>query len=119
MKYIYNNKKSKKLRNKLRNGQTDAEILLWSRIRNRQINGYRFVRQYSVGKYIIDFYCQKKRLGIELDGGQHNDKEKRIYDEKRTKYLEELDIKILRFWNNEVMKNTNSVLEKISIDLKQ
>jgi len=100
-------------RRSLRSSQTDAEKLLWSRLRNRQLNGLKFFRQYSVGPYIIDFYCPQQSLAIELDGGQHNMEEAREYDVERTKFLSGHGITVVRFWNNEVMRELDGVLEQV------
>jgi very-short-patch-repair endonuclease len=82
-------------------------------LRNKQVDGIRFLRQYSVCNYILDFYCPKLRLGIELDGSQHNDEGGRSRDERRNMYLSSLDIKIVRFWNNDIWNNIEQVMEKI------
>ena len=112
MKHLYNNLKSKENRRKLRNNSTDAERILWNRLRNRQCNGLRFLRQYGVGNYILDFYCPSVRLCIEIDGGQHNGEQEK-YDAVRTKYLERQNIKVFRFWNNDITDNIEGVYEKI------
>jgi very-short-patch-repair endonuclease len=110
-KFLYNNKTLKERRQELRNNQTEAEKLLWKFISKNQICGFRFLRQYGVGPYILDFYCPKIRLGIELDGEIH--KEKILYDKDREKYLESLDIKIIRFQNDDVLKNTKETLNEL------
>lgn len=101
-------------RRELRCNQTDAERLLWSRLRNKQLYGLKFFRQYSIGSYIIDFYCSKLSLAIELDGGQHNEEQNREYDAARTEYLMAQGINVMRFWNSEVIQNIDGVLEKIT-----
>lgn len=113
MKFIHNNKELEVNRKKLRHNMTDAEILLWSKIKNKQLAGYRFRRQHSIGPYIADFYCPKLKLVIELDGGQHNLEENIAYDKERTAYLNALNIKVIRYWNNEVLNNINGVLEDL------
>ena len=113
MTFLYQNPRLKERRRALRNGSTDVERFLWKFLRGKQLDGFRFTRQYSVGTYILDFYCIDARLAIELDGGQHLEKETRIYDEERTKFLESHCIYVLRFWNNEVINNPDSVLEAI------
>ena len=100
-------------RKKLRHNMTDAEILLWSRIKNKQLAGHKFRRQHSIGPYIVDFYCPKLKLAIEVDGGQHNEDEIMAYDKERTACLNSFNIKIVRYWNNEVLKNINGVLEDL------
>jgi len=78
---------------------------IWGYLRNKQFYGLKFFRQYSVGPYILDFYCPRLRLGVELDGGQHAEEEIREYDMARSEYLRAQEIEVIRFWNNEVMKN--------------
>jgi len=73
-------------RRQLRIKQTPHEGYLWSKLRNRQLDGYRFIRQYSCGPYILDFFCPIKRLAIELDGAQHTEDEILVYDKQRTDY---------------------------------
>ena len=97
----------------LRQGQTDAEGVLWSRLRNKQLEGVRFRRQQPVGLYIVDFASFEKRLIIELDGGQHNEGTMKRRDEERAACLEEQGYRVLRFWNNEVLMNMEGVLERI------
>lgn len=117
MTYLYNNTKTKNFRRDLRRNQTDAEKVLWHYIRAKQLNGHKFLRQYGVSSYILDFYCPKVRLAIELDGGQHNEPEGLERDKKRTGLLASQNITVLRFWNNDVLVNTDSVLEFINNEL--
>jgi len=91
----------------LRKESTPAERKLWSRIRNDQL-GVTFRRQHAVGNYIPDFCSPKAKLIIELDGSQHLEQEK--YDQERTKYLESLGYKVIRFWNNDVMNKIEEVI---------
>jgi len=116
MRTIHNLQNKKQFRKSLRKSATPQEIILWSRLRNNQL-GYKFRRQHSVGKYIVDFYCSEKRLIIEIDGSQHIEEQKQ-YDEERSKYLESLNFKVLRFWDNEVNNNLEGVLLKIIEDLR-
>ena len=95
----------------LRGAQTDAEQALWYRLRNRRLDGWRFRRQHEIDLYIVDFVCAEAALIVELDGGQHG--EQLIYDETRTRKLQEMGYRVLRFWNNDVLKNLDSVLEVI------
>jgi len=95
----------------LRADQTDAEQLLWYHLRNQRLQGWKFRRQHEIGPYIADFLCPDAGLIVELDGGQHG--EQMAYDEARTRKLQEEGYRVLRFWNNEVLKNTDSVLEAI------
>jgi len=96
---------------KLRQGQTDAESLMWLLLRDRRLGGAKFRRQHPIDPYVLDFYCHEAKLAIELDGGQHGDT--RARDERRTTYLKGKGIDVLRFWDNEVLKETEAVLEKI------
>ena len=97
---------------------TEAEKLLWYYIKNRQVNNYRFRRQVAIGNYIVDFLCSEKKLIIELDGGQHNEDKNIAYDNERTKYLNNLGYKVIRFWDNDVFKNMKDVLENIYEELE-
>jgi len=111
-KFIYQNKTLRDRRRELRNNSTEAETILWNYLKSSKL-GFKFTRQYSVGAYILDFYCPKLRLAIELDGDQHKEKETVLYDQDRTKFLDGADIKVIRFWNNDVVKNIDMVLTKI------
>ena len=97
----------------LRHNQTDAEKLLWSILRNRRLGDFKFRRQHPLGRHILDFYCHEAKLSIELDGGQHNTDEGRRHDEKRTLAIANQGIQELRFWNHEVLQETEAVLEVI------
>jgi len=116
MAYLYNNQKNKAKRKFLRGNATDAEKMIWQILRNQQMSGLKFFRQYSVGSYILDFYCPTLRLAIEVDGGQHCDSE---YDIKRTNDLSKENIDVLRFWNNDVLTNLDGVYEKIELRVKE
>ena len=98
-------------RKALRKNQTDAETLLWRRLRNRQLGGLKFRRQHSFPPYIVDFVCIEKLFVVELDGGQHAFSVEA--DERRTKCLELKGFRVIRFWNNEILGNTEAVLERI------
>ncbi|TBR17913.1 endonuclease domain-containing protein [bacterium] len=95
----------------LRRRQTDCEQRIWGRLRDRRLAGFKFRRQRPIGPYIVDFCCLEKRLVVELDGGQHS--ERREYDERRTRFLEDEGFRVLRFWDNEVLDETEGVLETI------
>ncbi|OKY74976.1 MAG: hypothetical protein BM485_11135 [Desulfobulbaceae bacterium DB1] len=101
----------------LRKNQTEAEKLLWSSLRNRQIAGCKFRRQWPIGPYIVDFACLSRKLLIELDGGQHS--EAIAYDETRTKFLEAQGYRVIRFWNNEMLTEPTAVLQRIYEELMQ
>jgi very-short-patch-repair endonuclease len=95
----------------LRGHQTDAEQLLWHRLRNRRLQGWKFRRQHEIDLFIVDFACPDAALIVELDGGQHG--EQQIYDEARTRKLQERGYRVLRFWNNDLLTNIDGVLEVI------
>jgi adenine-specific DNA-methyltransferase len=95
----------------LRNHPTDAEKILWQHLRLRQIGGCRFRRQRPVGPYIVDFVCLEKKVVIEVDGGQHN--ERVAYDAKRDDYLRTAGFVVLRFWDHEVLSQIDDVKEAI------
>lgn len=90
---------------------TDAEAKLWSRLRAGRMNGWKFRRQVSIQRYIVDFVCPSARLVIEVDGSQHADNTQ--YDDTRTKFLQSEGYRVLRFWNNEVLMATDVVCEQI------
>ena len=92
---------------------TKQERLLWQFLRKKNINGLKFRRQYPIGKYIVDFICNEKRLIIELDGGQHNENQNIVYDKERTKYLETKGFKVIRFWNLDIENNIEGVYQEI------
>jgi very-short-patch-repair endonuclease len=92
---------------------TDAERLLWSKIRGKQIRGQQFYRQKIIGEYIVDFYCPKSRLVIEVDGGQHYSVEGKEKDRMRDCYMARAGIAVLRFSDREVFNNLEAVLERI------
>ena len=103
----------------LRSLSTDVERDLWYRLRNRQIEGCKFRRQHPVAGYVLDFACEELKLGIELDGGQHNEQDTAIYDQQRTATLEEAGWRILRFWNNDVIQNMDGVLTVIMNTIRE
>ena len=111
---IRNNPKLKERRRELRKNHTEAEKLMWLRLRNRRFFGVKFFRQYSIGPYILDFCSPTSGIAIELDGGQHTEEAHRAYDKERSAYLKSKGIVVLRFWNNEVMQNIEGVLERIA-----
>lgn len=113
---LYNHPRQLEKRRALRNNLTPEEKLIWQRLRKKQL-GFMFWRQYSVGPYVLDFYCPKLRLAIEIDGAQHAKKDDVEYDQEREQYLLGVDIKTLRFWNSEVRANVDSVLEKIKSEI--
>ena len=103
----------KKRRRELRNEPTSAEILLWAHLKGRQVLGKKFRRQYSIGKYVIDFFCVECDIGIELDGSLHFAELKVDYERQRTEFLESQGVRLLRFENKVVFDNMEAVLETI------
>ena len=94
--------------NELRRNQTEAEKLLWYRLRGRRLSGHKFRRQLPIGPYIADFVCLSARVIVEVDGGQHA--EQTAYDAARERYIRKAGFEVLRFWNNEVIENLDGVL---------
>ena len=107
------NKNLKGYSRSLRENMTEAEKLLWEKIREKQLKGYQFYRQKTIGNYIVDFYCPKAKLVIEIDGGQHYSSEGKEKDRTRDEYMKDIDLKVLRFSDKEIFNNTEGVLERI------
>lgn len=107
------NKKLKNLARNLRKSMTDAEILVWSKIRRKQINGMQFYRQKTIGNYIVDFYCPRGKLVVEIDGGQHYESQGARKDRERDCHLQMIGLSVLRFSDLDVLRNINGVLEEI------
>lgn len=102
----------------LRKKQTEAEKKIWQHFRNREVSGYKFRRQHVIGSYIVvDFVCLSRKLIVEIDGSQHVETAK--YDAKRTEFLESKGFAVIRFWNNDVLINTDAVMQKIYAALTQ
>ncbi len=109
--------RSGKLQQALRNKMSEAERSLWHALRGRQICGLKFRRQHPFDDYILDFVCLENKLIIEVDGGQHGQQKR--YDEKRTQILNAAGFQVLRFWDNEVLKELESVKEKIWLAVQE
>jgi very-short-patch-repair endonuclease len=99
----------------LRTTMTDAERCLWSVLRSRRLQGYKFRRQRPIGPFIVDFACIEHRLVVEADGGQHLEND---YDARRTAWLEARGWRVLRFWNNDILANTEGVQEAVLMVLR-
>jgi very-short-patch-repair endonuclease len=97
----------------LRQDPTSAEKLLWAAIRNRKLNSLKFRRQHPLDRFIVDFYCNEKKLVIELDGSVHDTNRNKEYDDARTAMLAGLNICVLRFRNEEIINDIQNVLKKI------
>ena len=103
----------RRLAQDLRKNQTLAEQILWSRLRSRQLSGFKFRRQHLIDNYILDFYCSKVRLAVEIDGGQHAEEENMKSDERRTAHLNQRGIRVIRYWTDNVLENIDEVLDDI------
>ena len=101
----------------LREDSTEAEVILWGLLRGRQLLGYKFRRQFSVGMYFVDFVCLDRKLIVELDGGQHQ--EQADYDSERTRWLASRGFRVFRFWNSDVLGNLEGVLSAIAVALEE
>jgi very-short-patch-repair endonuclease len=110
---IFNKYKEKEKRRLLRHNQTRAEAMVWEEIRKRKILGQRFLRQFSVNAFVVDFYCPKLKLVIEIDGVTHQTEEEKEYDKQRQSEIELLGIIFLRFKNEEVFEDLESVVQVI------
>ncbi len=97
----------------------DAELMLWSRLKGRQLYGCKFRRQYGVGRYSIDFYCPRLKLGIEIDGMGHMSKRSKSKDKERQRFIESYKIRILRYMSADVYDDIDSVIEQIASEIKK
>jgi very-short-patch-repair endonuclease len=88
----------------------DAEVILWSQLQRKQLGGYKFRRQYGIGQYSVDFYCPKLKLAIEVDGESHFTEGARERDRERQLFIEQFDIEVLRFTNDDIRSSLDSVL---------
>jgi very-short-patch-repair endonuclease len=100
---------------RLRRDSTDAERVLWQRLRNRQLGGAKFRRQATIGPFVADFLCVEARLIVELDGGHHSDER----DAARTAFLDSHGYRLIRFWNSDMLQNRDGVLQAILIALEE
>ena len=97
----------------LRRSSTKSEQILWEILRKKSLGGYKFRRQHPIGPYVIDFYCARKQLGIELDGSIHINLQVQQNDLARTRFLSGRGIKIIRFWNRDLYQNPTLIIERI------
>lgn len=105
----------------MRHSATDAENLMWQLLRAKRFMNLKFRRQHVIASFIVDFYCHEIGLVIELDGSQHGTDDGLEYDAERTKFLESLGLRVVRYWNNEVLLETDDVLDdlwKVCLGLK-
>jgi very-short-patch-repair endonuclease len=119
MAHLYNHPHLKAFRRRLRREQTLAEKVLWSQLRGKRLDGLKFFRQNSVGPYVLDFYCTSHRLAIELDGPDHFEGNGPEHDRRRTRYLNGYNIRVIRFTNDELFSNPNTIIDAIRIALKE
>jgi len=117
---LHNLRPLRTYRRNLRTNATPAEQQLWAHLRRRQLDGWRFRRQYSVGRYILDFFCPAARLAVEVEGARHREVGQAAYDAERTKWLAETEgIRVLRFWNREVSHELATVTKRIRRELAE
>ena len=116
---IHNRKYLKEFRRELRNNPTKAEARLWKALRKSQLEHRKFRRQHSIENYIVDFYCPSEKLIVEVDGNVHENAINDAYDTIRTKRLNELGCRVVRFANQDINKNLDTVLETIKQEFKQ
>jgi very-short-patch-repair endonuclease len=110
---VHNKKYLLEYRRNLRVRETFAETIFWQHVRGGKLNGLKFKRQHSIGNYIVDFYCASEMLVIELDGSVHNSKEQKEKDLLRDENLREINFKVLRFKNQEILTDIDTVKQKI------
>ncbi len=111
---IFNKKSQTQKRKLLRKNLPKTEIALWVKLKNKKINGFKFRRQYSINRYVVDFYCPMLKLAIEIDGNYHNTAETKNYDKLRQNFIENYGIKFLRFSNSDITENLEGVIKTIS-----
>lgn len=115
---VHNRKHLKPLRKDLRNNLTPSEAVLWTSLQKKQLDGRKFRRQHSIGKYIVDFYCPAEKIAIELDGAGHYTPEGGAYDVERDNYIGNLGITVLRYENRDIYNNLEAVLEDVKNNFK-
>lgn len=113
----FNKKEMKERRRQLRREMTQCEKIVWAYLRKRQMKE-RFLRQFSVDNYVLDFYCQRLKLAIEIDGGIHEEENQKKYDKKRQEHIETFGITFVRIKNEELLGNPNKAFEKIETAIK-
>ena len=116
---MYYNPHNLKNAKEMRSNMTPAETKMWRILRGKRFQDLKFKRQVLIGNYIVDFLCEDKKIIIEIDGGQHNEELNIQSDKNRTHYLENNGYKVLRFWNDDVMKNIDGVMEVIFREVKE
>ena len=112
---FYETRKRKILRNKL----PLPEVVIWLRLRGVQLNGYKFRRQCSIGRFVVDFYCPRAKLAVEIDGESHSGADAREYDKDRAEFIESAGVKTIRFSNEQIYNDLNGALLEVLRHLKQ
>ena len=102
------------IKRRLRSNMTGPETRLWSALRARQLQGMKFRRQHGIGPYIVDFYCPEQSLVIEVDGDSHANADQIVRDQLRDKYFQSLGLRVIRYFNNDIVKNLAGVLEDLA-----
>ena len=110
--FHYNHHSLKNRRQQLRNRATESEQIIWQKLKSNKL-GYKFIRQYSITGYVLDFFCPQLRIGIEIDGSIHDNLDQIQYDEFRNKYLKAFDIKIIHIKNSEIFQDLDEAIKKI------
>jgi very-short-patch-repair endonuclease len=116
---IFNRYKEKEKRRQLRLNMTKAEVLLWLELKNKKVLEQRFLRQFSIGSYVLDFYCPKLKIAIEVDGATHLTDEEIEYDKYRQSQIEDLGIKVLRFKNYEIYNDRSNIIGEIKNEIEK
>ncbi len=117
MTQLYNRTSEKLKRQQLRKNMTKAEFIIWQKLKCKQIEGCKFRSQYSISQFVVDFYCTELKLAIEIDGDSHFQDGAQEYDRERQAFIESVGIRFLRFTNDEVYRNLEGVLEKITQEI--
>lgn len=118
MTLVYNRSTQRSVRKQLRHHIPESEIILWAALKGKKLEGVKFRRQYSVGRYVVDFYCPQLKLAIEIDGDSHFTEEAEHYDQKRTAYIESIGITVTRFTNLDVKQNLDSVIAQVQQEIQ-
>ena len=119
MNEYFNRRNATRKRQMLRGSMPDAEVILWSRLKGRQLLGCKFRRQYSVGAFVIDFHSPEIKLGIEVDGESHFQPGAPEYDRNRQGFIESFGIKVVRVLNTDVYENLDGVMEMIAVEINR
>ena len=116
---FYNLKKHTKTRKALRNNMPPAEVILWTHLKRKRFRGLKFRRQYGIDRHVVDFYCPKLRLAIEVDGINHLGKKQKLKDQKRQAEIESCGIKVLRYMNTDIYDNIDGMVEDLNCKINE